>query len=357
MPCRRSSPAGILPSAMEIMDTLTIQAAEEAYHPGYPDGAGSVLLVELDGVAAQVEEDVAAVDALCRAAGAFEIRTASDAESRTLLWLGRKGAFAAMGRVSPDYYVQDGVVPRTKLPAVLRRIDELSRRARPPRRERVPRRGREPPPARPVRRAHRRPGRACEGARGRDPRGVRRRGRLAHGRARDRRRQGVLRCRRCSPNEISRSSSASAAPSTRTGSRTPARSSPRRACAERCPAPTGAPARASGPGGALLMRPATVEEASALLAEASAEGRRVRIGARRLDCRARPRPGARGRRPDLHRRGGDPAVGAPRERSRRRGSGCPSTRPATRRSGHASPPASRGRCPTATGRRAISSSA
>ena len=117
---------GILPSAMEIMDTLTIQAAEEAYHPGYPDGAGSVLLVELDGVAAQVEEDVAAVDALCRAAGAFEIRTASDAESRTLLWLGRKGAFAAMGRVSPDYYVQDGVVPRTKLPAVLRRIDELS---------------------------------------------------------------------------------------------------------------------------------------------------------------------------------------------------------------------------------------
>ncbi len=118
--------AGILPSAMEIMDTLTIQAAEEAYHPGYPEGAGSVLLVELDGVAAQVEEDVAAVDALCRAAGAFEIRTASDADARALLWLGRKGAFAAMGRVSPDYYVQDGVVPRTKLPSVLRRIDELS---------------------------------------------------------------------------------------------------------------------------------------------------------------------------------------------------------------------------------------
>ncbi len=118
--------AGILPSAMEIMDTLTIQAAEEAYHPGYPEGAGSVLLVELDGVAAQVEEDVVAVDALCRAAGAFEIRTASDADARALLWLGRKGAFAAMGRVSPDYYVQDGVVPRTKLPSVLRRIDELS---------------------------------------------------------------------------------------------------------------------------------------------------------------------------------------------------------------------------------------
>jgi glycolate oxidase len=118
--------AGILPSAMEIMDRFTIQATEEAYRPGYPEGAGSVLLVELDGVAVQVEEDTAAVDDICRAAGAFEIRTASDAAERALLWLGRKGAFAAMGRVSPDYYVQDGVVPRTKLPAVLRRIDELS---------------------------------------------------------------------------------------------------------------------------------------------------------------------------------------------------------------------------------------
>ncbi len=118
--------AGILPSAMEIMDRFTIQAAEEAYHPGYPEGAGSVLLVELDGVVSQVDEDVGAVDAICRAAGSFEIRTAHDAGERALLWMGRKGAFAAMGRVSPDYYVQDGVVPRTKLPAVLRRIDELS---------------------------------------------------------------------------------------------------------------------------------------------------------------------------------------------------------------------------------------
>jgi glycolate oxidase len=118
--------AGILPSAMEIMDRFTIQAAEQAYRPGYPEGAGAILLVELDGVSAQVEEDAAAVEALCRAAGAFEIRTASDAAERALLWLGRKGAFAAMGRVSPDYYVQDGVVPRTRLPEVLRRIDELS---------------------------------------------------------------------------------------------------------------------------------------------------------------------------------------------------------------------------------------
>ena len=118
--------AGILPSAMEIMDRFTIEAAEAAYSPGYPEGAGAVLLVELDGVAAQVEEDGLVVESHCEAAGAFELRTASDAAERALLWLGRKGAFAAMGRVSPDYYVQDGVVPRTKLPAVLRRIDELS---------------------------------------------------------------------------------------------------------------------------------------------------------------------------------------------------------------------------------------
>jgi glycolate dehydrogenase FAD-linked subunit len=118
--------AGILPSAMEIMDSVTLEAAEAAYAPGYPDGAGAVLLVELDGVAAQVAPDTEEVDALCRAAGAFEIRTAHDPDERARLWLGRKGAFAAMGRVSPDYYVQDGVVPRTRLPAVLRRIDALS---------------------------------------------------------------------------------------------------------------------------------------------------------------------------------------------------------------------------------------
>jgi glycolate oxidase len=117
---------GILPAAMEIMDSVTIEAAEAAYAPGYPEGAGSVLLVELDGVGAEVALDTDEVDAICRAAGAFEIRTAHDPDERARLWLGRKGAFAAMGRVSPDYYVQDGVVPRTRLPALLRRIDELS---------------------------------------------------------------------------------------------------------------------------------------------------------------------------------------------------------------------------------------
>jgi glycolate oxidase len=118
--------AGILPAAIEMMDALTIEAAEAAVAPGYPPGAGAVLLVELDGVAVQVEEDMAAVRDLCVACGAFEIRVAADEVERALLWRGRKAAFAAMGRVATDYYVQDGVVPRTRLPEVLRRIDALS---------------------------------------------------------------------------------------------------------------------------------------------------------------------------------------------------------------------------------------
>jgi glycolate oxidase len=118
--------AGILPSALEMMDRLTIEAAEHAVSPGYPAGAGAVLLVELDGVAAQVEEDAAEVERICLARGAFELRVASDDAARALLWKGRKSAFAAMGRVATDYYVQDGVVPRTRLPEVLRRIEELS---------------------------------------------------------------------------------------------------------------------------------------------------------------------------------------------------------------------------------------
>ena len=118
--------AGVLPSAIEMMDRLTIEAAELAVAPGYPLGAGAVLLVELDGVSAQVEEDAVEIERICAECGAFEIRAATNDLARALLWKGRKSAFAAMGRVATDYYVQDGVVPRTRLPAVLRRIEELS---------------------------------------------------------------------------------------------------------------------------------------------------------------------------------------------------------------------------------------
>jgi len=117
--------AGILPAAIEMMDALTLEAVEAAVAAGYPEGAGAVLIVELDGPAPQVLEDSAAVERICREAGAFEQRTAEDAEDRARIWRGRKSSFAAMGRISPSYYVQDGVVPRTRLPEVLRRIYQL----------------------------------------------------------------------------------------------------------------------------------------------------------------------------------------------------------------------------------------
>jgi glycolate oxidase len=121
--------AGILPAAIEMMDALAIEAAEAAVHCNYPAGAGAVLLVELDGPAAEVEAELSTVRALCEAAGATEIRAADDPAERAAIWAGRKSAFAAVGRISPAYIVQDGVVPRTSLGAVLARIASLSEEA------------------------------------------------------------------------------------------------------------------------------------------------------------------------------------------------------------------------------------
>ena len=118
--------AGILAGAMEIMDRLTLEAAEASVHAGYP-AAGAILIVELDGNAVQVEDDMGRVEEICRSSGATEIRIAADDAERALFWKGRKAAFAAMGRVSHDYYVQDGVVPRTRLTEVLERIAALGR--------------------------------------------------------------------------------------------------------------------------------------------------------------------------------------------------------------------------------------
>jgi glycolate oxidase len=120
--------AGVLPAAIEMMDALAIEAAEAAVHCGYPAGAGAVLIVEVDGPVAAVEPELAEVDRLCQANGAFEIRLAGDDVERALIWRGRKSAFAAVGRISPAYIVQDGVVPRTALPSVLRAIGDLSAR-------------------------------------------------------------------------------------------------------------------------------------------------------------------------------------------------------------------------------------
>jgi glycolate oxidase len=118
--------AGIVPAAIEMMDALAIEAAEAAVHCGYPDGAAAVLLVELDGPAAEVEAELATVRSICEAAGAREIRAADDPVQRAGIWAGRKSAFAAVGRLSPAYIVQDGVVPRTALGDVLARISALS---------------------------------------------------------------------------------------------------------------------------------------------------------------------------------------------------------------------------------------
>ncbi|MFI6325804.1 FAD-binding oxidoreductase [Nonomuraea sp. NPDC050556] len=116
--------AGIVPAAIEMMDALAIEAAEAAVACRYPEKAGAVLIVELDGPQQEVERQFEQLKEICR--GAFELRVAADAAERAAIWRGRKSAFAAVGRISPAYIVQDGVVPRTALPQVLAAIDRIS---------------------------------------------------------------------------------------------------------------------------------------------------------------------------------------------------------------------------------------
>ena len=120
--------AGIVPAAVEMMDALAIRAAEAAVHPNFPP-ADTVLIVELDGPAAEVTALFEIVVATCGRHGATAIEVAQNEEQRARIWRGRQAAFAAMGRVSPNYYVQDGVVPRTRLPEVLKRIRQLEKRS------------------------------------------------------------------------------------------------------------------------------------------------------------------------------------------------------------------------------------
>jgi glycolate oxidase len=114
--------AGITPAALEMLDGWTLRAVEAACHAGYPLDAGAVLLIELEGLAEQVEEQAEAVREVCVQQKAREVRRAKDETERALLWKGRKNAFAALGRLAPSYYSQDGVVPRTRIPAVLQFI-------------------------------------------------------------------------------------------------------------------------------------------------------------------------------------------------------------------------------------------
>jgi glycolate oxidase len=119
--------AGIIPAALEIMDRTTIEAVETGSPVGFPRDAEAVLIVEVEGILEQTEHSVNLARAVCERNGAREVRVAKDDAERQLLWKGRKGAFGAMGALAPNYYVQDGVVPRSRLPEMMKRVAEISK--------------------------------------------------------------------------------------------------------------------------------------------------------------------------------------------------------------------------------------
>ncbi|MEB3232148.1 MAG: glycolate oxidase subunit GlcD [Leptolyngbyaceae bacterium] len=119
--------AGMIPAGMEMMDNFSINAVEDVVKTDcYPRDAAAILLIELDGLAVEVAANIQRVEQICRRNGARDVAIATDPQERLTLWKGRKAAFAAMGKISPDYYVQDGVIPRSKLPYVLQEIANLS---------------------------------------------------------------------------------------------------------------------------------------------------------------------------------------------------------------------------------------
>ncbi|MGH2507058.1 MAG: FAD-linked oxidase C-terminal domain-containing protein [Ktedonobacteraceae bacterium] len=117
--------SGVIPSAIEMMDQMILQAVEEDSHAGYPLDAKAVLLMESEGLVENVNEQVTKIVGICEKYHARSVRIAANEEERSRFWSGRKNAFGAVGRVSPEFYVQDGVVPRTRLPHVLRRVSEI----------------------------------------------------------------------------------------------------------------------------------------------------------------------------------------------------------------------------------------
>jgi glycolate oxidase len=118
--------AGIIPGGMEMMDKPAINFSEDFVHAGYPRDAEALLIVELDGPQAEVDHLIARVEAIARQCGATTLKTSASEEERLLFWAGRKAAFGAVGRVSPDYFCMDGTIPRAKLPFMLGRMREMS---------------------------------------------------------------------------------------------------------------------------------------------------------------------------------------------------------------------------------------
>jgi len=117
--------SGVIPAAIEMMDQLILQAVEADTHAGYPMDAAAVLLMEAEGLREAVAEQVEEIVSICNKHHARYVRIAANETERQLFWAGRKNAFGAVGRISPEFYVQDGVVPRTRLPYVLRRVGEI----------------------------------------------------------------------------------------------------------------------------------------------------------------------------------------------------------------------------------------
>jgi glycolate oxidase len=117
--------SGIIPAAIEMMDQMILQAVEADSHAGYPTDAAAVLLMEAEGIHESVAEQVKQIESICQKNHARTVRIAANEAERQLFWSGRKNAFGAVGRISPEFYVQDGVVPRTRLPYVLRRVEEI----------------------------------------------------------------------------------------------------------------------------------------------------------------------------------------------------------------------------------------
>ncbi len=120
--------SGIGPTSLEMIDRLTVEAVEPAVHAGFPLDAGAVLLIEVEGVEQVLGRSARIVDELCRKNSAREVRIARSEEERHLYWAARKGAFGAMGRLAPNYYLHDAVVPRSQLPAIMHQVTEIARR-------------------------------------------------------------------------------------------------------------------------------------------------------------------------------------------------------------------------------------
>jgi len=118
----------IVPVTLEFMDNFTIRAVEDYAHVGLPVDAAALLLIEVDGHPAQVEEEAAKVEELCRRMGALEVRVAQNAQERDKVWEARRAALSALSRIKPTTVLEDATVPRSKVPAMIRSIDEISRK-------------------------------------------------------------------------------------------------------------------------------------------------------------------------------------------------------------------------------------